>query len=348
MRKLILFLLFTAIVAILAFPGMALTSAKDGLVLWAASLVPTLFPFMVITSLIVQYSGARGKSVFGQCVFAGIVSGYPVGAASAYLLKQQGADEEQVSTLAAFASFCSPGFMLSTIGTGLFGDSRMGLAVAIAHYASWLAMWITYKLAGGLRFGKIAAQQEERPVVFSHALKNSVENGINSILCVGGYVVLFSILISLVQKFSMSKIPAFVNCLFGTLLELDNGAILTCQSGLPVAVQAAFLSFGVTWGGGCVVMQITGIVGNAKKIALFQLVRGIVAAFFGWTAACIWFQQPFGTGGILLLLSSAALLCIVFFCQRKKLKSNAWKPSFASEKPLRKWYQLFPLKIKQQ
>ena len=125
MRKLILFLLFTAIVAILAFPGMALTSAKDGLVLWATSLVPTLFPFMVITSLIVQYSGARGKSVFGQCVFAGIVSGYPVGAASAYLLKQQGADEEQVSTLAAFASFCSPGFMLSTIGTGLFGDSRM-------------------------------------------------------------------------------------------------------------------------------------------------------------------------------------------------------------------------------
>ena len=63
MRKLILFLLFTAIVAILAFPGMALTSAKDGLVLWAASLVPTLFPFMVITSLIVQYSGARGKKM---------------------------------------------------------------------------------------------------------------------------------------------------------------------------------------------------------------------------------------------------------------------------------------------
>ena len=320
MKKLILCLLFIATAAMLAFPARTLSGALDGLLLWATRLVPSLFPFMVVSSLIAAYSDTGGSGLFSYCVFAGAISGFPVGACAAAELERQGKiGSRQSGAAAAFAGFCSPGFMIATVGAGLSGEPAVGLIVAISHYVSWLMLWVTVKAAGGLRFPKGAQSTgKETPVVFSDALKRAVQTGAANILAVGGYVVLFSVLIGLIQQFAFSNTPAVVRCLLAAFLELDNGASLICQSGLPAPAGIALLGFGVTWGGASVLMQIVGIAGHGKLIAAVHFCRGILAAFVGWTAGCIYYGQVFGGVGLGLAGGSLLLLAGIY-CLRNRL-----------------------------
>ncbi len=87
------FLLFT--ISLVVFSSSNLIAAKSGLILWATSVVPSLFPFFVATEMLSQTSipyllgkifnifmkpifNIRGEGSFA--LIMGIISGYPVGA----------------------------------------------------------------------------------------------------------------------------------------------------------------------------------------------------------------------------------------------------------------------------
>ena len=89
----LLFLLFT--ISLICFSSTNLIAAKEGLVLWATNVVPSLFPFFIATELLCRTNFIKimGKflnkfmrpifNVPGESATAlllGTISGYPVGA----------------------------------------------------------------------------------------------------------------------------------------------------------------------------------------------------------------------------------------------------------------------------
>ena len=83
-----LFFLFFILAFLLLFPDTVCSGAKDGLFLWATVVLPSLFPFCLCTSLIRTYTnGSFSKYLL---LFAGILSGYPIGAKLSGELYQKG------------------------------------------------------------------------------------------------------------------------------------------------------------------------------------------------------------------------------------------------------------------
>ena len=97
--------LLAATAALVAAPQQAIEGAKKGLSLCGNVIVPSLFPFFVLSSLVVDLGLAAhlGRAleavmrplfrVGGSCAAAvalGFVGGYPVGARTALQLYQQG------------------------------------------------------------------------------------------------------------------------------------------------------------------------------------------------------------------------------------------------------------------
>ena len=102
-------LLWTAL-ALVLWPGESMSAMKDGLKLCGNVILPSLFPFFVLSSLVVELGMSRylGRllepvmaplfRVNGACAAAlalGFVGGYPVGARTAIELYQTGSAPAQ-------------------------------------------------------------------------------------------------------------------------------------------------------------------------------------------------------------------------------------------------------------
>ena len=97
--------IFLAMIGLIAFPDDTVTAAKDGLSLCFNIIVPSLFPFFVLSALLVELGFARylGRflekvmrplfNVSGECSLAfalGFIGGYPTGAKTAIAIYQKG------------------------------------------------------------------------------------------------------------------------------------------------------------------------------------------------------------------------------------------------------------------
>lgn len=124
--------------------------------LCANVVVPSLFPFFVLASLVVELGLSRclGRllhpimaplfRVNGACAAAlalGFVGGYPVGARTAIQLYQQGqCSKTEAERLLAFCNNSGPAFILGGGGAGVFGSGRAGLALYLCHMAA--SLWV--------------------------------------------------------------------------------------------------------------------------------------------------------------------------------------------------------------
>jgi sporulation integral membrane protein YlbJ len=125
------FLYIILIIILLRHPDLAFNYAYQGLYNWATRIVPTLFPFMMISSLMV-YSGADlelgkllGKffkriyrfSNYGlYAIFMGFFCGFPMGAKVVSNLYEQGKiGKSEANTLLSFCNNIGPAYFTGII-----------------------------------------------------------------------------------------------------------------------------------------------------------------------------------------------------------------------------------------
>ena len=142
--------LLCAVLALMRWPQESMAAARDGLALCGNVIIPSLFPFFVLASLVVDlglaaYLGRALEPVMrplfhisGSCAAAvamGFIGGYPVGARTALQLYQQGlCTKTEAERLLSFCNNSGPAFILGVVGAGVFGSGRVMLA-------SWFESW---------------------------------------------------------------------------------------------------------------------------------------------------------------------------------------------------------------
>lgn len=162
------------------FSSNNLTAAKNGLTLWALSVVPSLLPFFIATELlsytnIVSFLGkVLNKfmrplfNVPGEGAFAlimGIISGYPVGAKIVSNFKKNGiCTDEECERLLAFTNNSGPLFIIGTVGVSLFSSSSIGMKLFVVHLISCLLVGFIFRWwkSGRFSFPQICGK-ENRP-----------------------------------------------------------------------------------------------------------------------------------------------------------------------------------------
>jgi sporulation integral membrane protein YlbJ len=289
-----------------------------GLSLWANSVVPVLFPFFVATELLSSTNiiNILGKSfskimeplfnVPGEGSFPlimGIITGYPVGAKIVSKLKDNGTlTDIESERLISFTNNSGPLFILGTVGIGLFGDAKTGVLLLLTHILSCITVgfifrWWKFKKHGNYSLTK-KANLDNSKIGFS--ISSIIMQSINTILLIGGFIVLFSVIISiLVNSKIMYLLSSLINPIlnifgfsniyaFGTisgLFELTNGVYIissiVCKQISNNIIICAFL---MGFGGLSVAMQVFAIISKShisiKPYLIGKILHGFIAATY--------------------------------------------------------------------
>lgn len=213
--SILLVLIFAAL--LLLRPQDAGAAVQDGLQLCAKTVVPSLFPFFVVTALLLRLGfdsvlrplcapfmrpmfGLRGECA--APLLAGLLGGYPTGARSAAQLYEQGAlTRGEAELLLGFCNNCGVGFLVGFVGAGVFGSVRAGVLLLGVHIVS--------AMLSGAVLCRVARRREEpvrlpcqlpaHSVPFSAALVASVSGAVTSTLTVCAYIVFFRTVTALIS-----------------------------------------------------------------------------------------------------------------------------------------------------
>lgn len=308
--------LLCAAIALIAAPGEAMEGAKSGLSLCFNVIVPSLFPFFVLSSLVVDLGLAARLGrlmepimrplfrVSGSCASAvalGFIGGYPVGARTALQLYQQGlCSKTEAERLLAFCNNSGPAFILGVVGAGIFGDSRVGFLLYLTHALASLLVGLVFRFYGRSR--RAAEVRHTKPieaVSLPAAFTGSVTNALQSTLNICAFVVFFSVVLQLLTSYGILSALARLLSLFGFepewarrlvagLLELSSGVSSLSGGGRFVGL-ASMAAFMLGWAGLSVHCQVLSFLVDsglsARVYIAGKLCHGLFAAGLTWILA---------------------------------------------------------------
>lgn len=283
--------------ALLFFPRQAADGASAGISTCLGVLVPSLFPFLVITVFLVK-SGL--SSSIGRCIgkpfaklFAlppaaapailmGMLGGYPTGSRGAQALYESGElNAEQAERLLLFSVNGGPAFICTAVGLGFLGSVQAGRFLLIVHLLSGLAVGILL----GISHHKDIAQPPHQISWPSpaKALLAAVRSSASSMLLMCCFVVLFSTFLCILQQFFSGTSLA----VFAGFCEVTLG----CRSAANVNAPLWCISLILGWGGLCVHLQVLQGLSFRVRPGRFFLCRALQG---GLAALCtLPFQNEF-------------------------------------------------------
>lgn len=284
-------------------PDAAAQAAKNGLLLCGNLIVPALFPFFILSSLLISTGGAArfGRLLSGvmgiwfhqpgtsaSALVLGFLGGYPVGAKTVCTLYEEKlCDRTQAEHLLLFCNNAGPAFILGAAGNAVFHSAAIGFLLLAIQIFSALLVGVLFRPARGDTAPTQAPTNALRP--FSRCLTESVQQAASATVNVCAFVIFFNVVLRLLDccgLFSLCRrLLAFCHCpdawqlpLLSGVLELSNGVALLSGT-VDGLIPAAFL---LSWGGCSVHCQtltcLTQHDLNLRPYFLGKLFQGCVSA----------------------------------------------------------------------
>lgn len=283
------------------FPTQAAEGVKNGLELCLSMVIPSLFPLMFCSLLLMRTGLAQKISkpfskVFGklfalpECagfvLFAAMCGGYPAGAAAVKELYNRNAlSKEQAERLAYIAVSAGPAFVLGAVGGSIYKSSAAGVLLLGTLCVSVVITGVivtAFAKKETVSQGIITENSTNENAFVTTALDSA-----RTLLSVCVFVVLFACLLSLGDALGINNLLCRLLTLAGlpettaqalipTFLEVSGGCVAASKAGFPL------VAFALGFGGLSVHFQIFSVLGdipvNKLKFMAVRLVQGIICA----------------------------------------------------------------------
>jgi sporulation integral membrane protein YlbJ len=316
-------------------PQASFEASVRGLNMWWEIVFPSLLPFLIISELLIGFGVVafigvlleplmrplfRVPGVGGFVWAMGMASGYPSGAKLTVRLRQ----ENQITNiegerLVSFTNSSNPLFIFGAISVGFFHNAKVGIILALAHYLGNICVGLVMRFHGP--YYKIK-RQDSLPRVSQKAsirrafselhktrLKNNkplgkllgdaVLSSIQTLLMVGGFLILFSVLNSMLSLVQVTAVLAGVVGIFLGVLDISKDLSYPLISGLfeitlggkltsevlkvSLMDQIIITSFFLAFSGFSVQAQVASILAESdirfKPFFVARIMHGFFAAF---------------------------------------------------------------------
>ena len=291
----------TAFVLILYRSDIAIEYMKKGLRLCTVTVIPSLFPFMIISELIIKNPAAYkvgrvlrrpmsflfGTSEVGGCAFIfGALCGFPIGARTAALAYDCGhISKEEFSRLLCFCNNPGSAFVISAVGVSLLGSKKLGILLYACVILSSIIVGIFLNIFFG---GRSIEENSSRSLhLYNNDVITTFTSAVGSsaitMLTVCAYVVFFGALMGCIEDVLISiSAPKILSTLIFGLFEMTGGVSAAANINdinMALILCAAFLA----WSGISVHCQIIAICSGRglsyKKYFISKAVQGILCSF---------------------------------------------------------------------
>lgn len=272
----------------------AAQAVRDGVQLCLTSVIPALFPFFAVSSLLVALGAAEAagrvlahpfRRLF-RCggagcaaLLLGLVGGYPVGARTAAELVRRGElSPAEGARLLTFCNNAGPAFAIGVAGVSVFGSARTGAWLYLLHCAAALLTGLLF-----CRRPLPVTAMPKRPVPPRAGLTGqflrAVEGAVSAMARVCGFVVFFLVLLRLAEGL-IGPLPP----LAAGVLELTNGILRLTPDRRGFVTAAALLG----WGGLSVHCQTAAVTaGSGISLRLYVPAKAVQAALSAGLAALL-------------------------------------------------------------
>ena len=296
-----------------------LHASVESIQLWLTRVFPSLFPFMAACGILLRIGAAERmgrllqplmKPLFGLNgisafpFFLGILSGYPMGAKiTAQLYEKKLISLKEAQHILVFSNNSGPLFLIGTIGVGFFGMHTFGYALLLCSFLGSVTtgiLWRFCKKRGSHVSHTYSMSVSDIPL--TEALAASIADAVNTILLIGGYLILFGALSAAMEKTGTFRVlsellfflPLSAETLQGLcsgILEMTNGAYLLSASPDSLYLRLTLVSFLVSFGGLSILGQTLGVL-SAVPISKKDYLKGkLINALF--SSLFFYFLYPF-------------------------------------------------------
>ncbi|MDO4924639.1 MAG: sporulation protein [Turicibacter sp.] len=314
--KSVVLLLF--LVILLLQPAPIITATKTGFITWVEKVIPSLFPFFVLTRLMIYYQVPQliGKllaplfkyllhlsPITFFVMFLSLISGNPSGSKMARdYYDQHLISLKEMEGLMYFCNFSSPLFIIGTVGVVLYQSTRIGYLLLMVHLLGSLAVFIyCYPLLRSKE--SIRHVSIEFPTQsFSTILIDCIESSIQTLIRVGGIIVFFyiisealkiihftqlldTLLLPLIHGFGLDSTEPLI----AGILEFTQGVTKVSQTEAPIQTKLVLTAFILSFTGLSVHTQSFMFAKNLNisylKYLMMRLLHGCTSAtilFFTW------------------------------------------------------------------
>lgn len=292
-------------------PGTCISGTLIGAKLFSTKVFPSIFPFLIICNILMSYDGVEIYAKYvgsllckplrlpSQCSFVIIVSllcGYPLGSKYASeIFDKNLISYKTYKRLLNIASNASPLFIIGSIGTSMLNSSYLGYLLFLSNTISCILMSFilppfkekkmdNYKLSSYPLINKN----------FGSVIKSSIDSSITNSLSIGGFVILFSVIISIVRNSSLlnflinivstlTKINKTIikGLLFG-IIEITNGCSIISQSNIDMLIKVSIISFLIGFSGISIIFQVNSFIYKynvpIKTYTINKTIQGILCS----------------------------------------------------------------------
>ena len=241
----------------------ALLGATEGIDLCIKVVIPSLFPFFILSILLTSTLTGQNIRIFEpigrfcgmpkgseSLLIVGLLGGYPTGAQAVSQAYSSGQIRKKDAVrLLGFCSNAGPAF--------LFGMAGAKFPSPVFAWALWGIHILSAIAIGALLPGKSrsnASINPPQPITLSSALERSIK--IMASVC--GWVLLFRVIIEFLDRWFLWLLPVWLKTIMIGILELSNGC---CELELIEDVGLRFVACSgmLGLGGLCVAMQTVSV-----------------------------------------------------------------------------------------
>lgn len=264
-------------------------AAAEALALCAGSVIPALFPFLAVSSLLVSLGFGQQLSpclsglmalfrlpgAAGSALLLGLAAGYPVGARTAAELYRSGQlTRNETARLLTFCNNSNPVFLISVLGVGVFDSARTGLRLWLIHVAAALLTGLLFRSREGTSLHSSFHQPlSAEAISFPSALVDAVRGAAGTMLSLCAFVTLFYVLSA-----PLAQLPSPLGPLLTGTLELFSltPRLTADRIGFVLASGCA------GWGGVSVLCQTAAVLEGTglspRPCVRGKLVHGLLSA----------------------------------------------------------------------
>ncbi len=247
----------------------------------------------------------------------GLASGFPAGAKlTARLRQEKEVTQYEAERLVAFTNCSNPLFILGAVSVGFFHNAELGILLAASHYIGNIIVGIIMRFYGSSTVTAPAHRKPTKINLFKHALQrmyhvrqmdprpfgkqmgDAVKHSIQTLLMIGGFILLFSVLNRMLAEFHITVLLATLLASVASLIGFSQEIISPFISGLfeitlgskqisetsssALLQQAIVVSFILAFNGFSVQAQVASILAETdirfKPFFLARILHGFIAS----------------------------------------------------------------------
>lgn len=322
-------------------PKIVYEGSVNGLKTWLNIVFPSLLPFFIASEILMKLGLVRFMGVLLEPVMRplfnvpgagafvmviGFTSGYPIGSMVTANLRQQGlCTRIEAERLMSFTNNSSPLFMLTAVSVGMFGRPELGFVIAGSHYLANLILGLLLRFYGRGERSFVQNYPSSRNI--RHAIKaflhdasqgrpplgqllgEAVGSSVNKLLNIGGFIILFAVIIRLLDYVGVINLlakllavlltplglpPEIFQALASGIFEMTIGTKLAAEANATEIERLMAVAMILGWSGLSIHAQVASMIAKTDiRMGIFVFTRiahATLATFFTWLL-----YKPLGT-----------------------------------------------------